>query len=437
MKRFIVALISLILLVAGCSREKKTDAGRPRSVAAKTDKSEPAKTKKESPPPKPSLPPLNERLFGRFKLEDWPERIKNVDPNGHADDETVDGLIALVIDHEVPLITRRQAALTLGRIGRVAGEMAERAVPVLVRLLRENGQSDHPHDVDVTLLAIKALSLLRASAKPATEQLAALLTGSSRPVTVQAACMEALAQIGEADPKAVHALISMLTFRFARSGDRADRTLLRGYAIDAIALVGPSASAAIPPLIDLTRRGNEDLRRKAAAALGAVGRGSRDAVTPLAELLTMDDSPAVRDAAAIALGKVGEEAVPALIRLLTDDDVGVRYRAASALGLVDSPAKAVIADLDNALDDDDGRVRIAAAESLWKLTAKPDAVVPALIEELKNPDRRIRIKSYRLFQELGPKAASAVGPLEKLLKDERGYVRLAASKALRSIRASR
>ncbi len=53
-------------------------------------------------------------------------------------------------------------------------------------------------------------------------------------------------------------------------------------------------------------------------------------------------------------------------------------------------------------------------------------------------DRRVRIKSYRLFQKLGPKAASALGSLEKLLlKDERGYVRLAASKALRRIRASR
>lgn len=427
MNRFIAALTLSLVCLTGCGKSEP-----PSGQSASADPPPPktASPPNKTPTKKASVkPPLEERIYGGLKHHAWPARIKDLDPTSSDAIAAVDGLIALVADHDVPIITRSLAAIALGRIGKPAAL----SVPVFVRLIEESGESTHEHDIRVATWAVHTLGMLGPVAKPATAVLSQLIVNNDRPVELRSEGIETLGRIGVADAQAVGALIKMLTFHFDSSLPRADKDLLRCAAIDSIAGVGPLASAAIPNLIRLTRRSSEQVRRKAATALGAMGTTAQDAIRPLAELLMDYDSPAVQDAAADALAKTGELGMPILLKLVEDEDVSVKRRAVSRLGLMGDVAKPALDKLDFALDDPDGWVRIHAAESIWKLTNDPDRVVAAYVEELKNPDRQIRIKAYRLLRALGPKAKSAAIPLKRMLTDGRGYVRSVAARALRDI----
>lgn len=111
----------------------------------------------------------------------------------------------------------------------------------------------------------------------------------------------------------------------------------------------------------------EPVRVSAASSLGYTGR--RDAVAPLASLVT-DPAPQVRSMAAYALGQLGRaEAAGALLRLLRDPHDHVREQAVRALGRVGGPA-AVDALLALAAEPDPQR-RAQAAEAL-AIVASPD-----------------------------------------------------------------
>lgn len=377
--------------------------------------------------------PVEKRRYGGQTIAEWTTRIKNIDPKGPDGIAAVDGLTALVRDEEVPLVLRHRAAITLGRIG----PPAQSAVPVFVELLQKHGTSSAPQDRAIVLFSLKALELLGPAAQEAAPLLLNIATNTQQPVTHRASALEALARIGSANPLAVKGVIDMLTRRREAGEDRRDYLLLKRLAADGIAIIGPAAYVAVPQLIRGTRYPDAEVRRKCALALGSMGRRGQQAVIPLAELLTEDDVPAVRDAAGEALALIGPPALPALQKLLKDENAEVRARAALSLGKMGAAARPAVEDLDFALDDDDGWVRIRAAEALWRITGKTDSLVPALIEELKNPQRQIRMQAYRLFKELGPKARSAEFALKRLLSDRRGYVRSAATKALRVIQASR
>jgi HEAT repeat protein len=90
--------------------------------------------------------------------------------------------------------------------------------------------------------------------------------------------------------------------------------IVRATAAHAI-LSLPSAEAAVL-LIPLLQDKLEFVRREAAYALGRTR--SRNAVSPLTNLLTSDKDAGVRGAAAVALGEIGDESsVPTLSQVLT------------------------------------------------------------------------------------------------------------------------
>ncbi len=77
--------------------------------------------------------PMGEpRIQGR-PISEWRERMKGLDPSGPLAAENVPPLIELIQSESIPEFTRRQAAITLGRIGKPAAD----AVPVLRKLLAE------------------------------------------------------------------------------------------------------------------------------------------------------------------------------------------------------------------------------------------------------------------------------------------------------------
>ena len=70
------------------------------------------------------------------------------------------------------------------------------------------------------------------------------------------------------------------------------------------------------------------------------------------------------------MGPHARAAVPALSKALMDDESGVRYRVARALGRIGPDARAAIPALIEALRDKDERVRTAAAEALKEIDAE-------------------------------------------------------------------
>lgn len=144
----------------------------------------------------------------------------------------------------------------------------------------------------------------------------------------------------------------------------------RWWAARALALCG--TAAAIPGLQAALNAEDAALRATAALALGHLATREPDAIRPLlAELAAKlkDDEGMVRQTVADALVMCRDEAVPALITILRDQDQnnheGSRTRAAYALRKI-ATMKAAGA-LYHCLNDDNYLVRMYAQEGLEEM----------------------------------------------------------------------
>src|SRR6266542_3356314 len=173
-----------------------------------------------------------------------------------------------------------------------------------------------------------------------------------------------------------------------------------------------------------------DTQRSAAFALGKLGDGSTETLTALTGALG-NQSPAVRDAAAFALGEIAlpfptavwQKAGVALRRLLRDSDKRVRRSAAFALGSCGEQAQPALADLARALrEDDKPLVRRNAAWALGRIGKEAhdrnavNGLVAAL--ERKDEDPLVLRDIAEALGEIGrPEAAPAARPLAKVLRN--------------------
>ena len=102
---------------------------------------------------------------------------------------------------------------------------------------------------------------------------------------------------------------------------------------------GPPGGAALIRLLDDPQ---EQLRRSAIGALGAIGPAAASAIGPLVEKLLRTDSRNVRPSAARALVRIdgtGTVALPALMDALRDPSAGVRQSVAAALAGLEGPRR--------------------------------------------------------------------------------------------------
>ncbi len=121
-----------------------------------------------------------------------------------------------------------------------------------------------------------------------------------------------------------------------------------------------------------------------AAAGRALGRlGAREAVPELVKALS-DRTPEVRVVAAAALWRLPDpSAVPALLERVKDSDKAVREWAALALGVAADPR--AVPELVRLLDDPERAVRLAAVRSLGRVN-RPQGLEP-LVQNLESGKR--------------------------------------------------
>ena len=150
----------------------------------------------------------------------------------------------------------------------------------------------------------------------------------------------------------------------------------------------PSVERSVAVLIALLQDDHADIRRTAAESLGKIGDQS---ALPAVLRLLSDPIPAVRAAAAQALGRMAnptdEAVIAGLLRLLADPDDGGKQAAALAIGDIEPPPRlmAGVADL---LRSSDVRVRRAAVRALLPLDTAQ--VAGWLLPLLADPDADVR-----------------------------------------------
>ncbi len=207
----------------------------------------------------------------------------------------------------------------------------------------------------------------------------------------------------------------------------AKEALPRVQGINALIQAGPEARRAVPALIGIFRDKDATfLHPLAAVALARVGG---DAVTPLEKALK-DDSYTVRGGAALALGLIGapaRPAVPALAAALKDREPLVRSAAAVALGRSGTLARGATPALRAALADSDRAVAVEVAAALWKVATDPRGV-DVLAAALKDDGSAERAASA--LGEIGPPAKAAAAALKTALDAKSPRLRIVAAEAL-------
>jgi len=307
---------------------------------------------------------LRSAMQADFAVEDWAELT----------DEVGESLFLATLDDPQEDI-RWAATRGLGRIWGLleVSELGDKSSMVRETGAEALGQIGNPRTVEPLIAALrdKDTGVRGAAAKalghigdPRTvEPLIAALRDED--TGVRGAAAEALGQIG--DPRTVEPLIAAL---------RDEDSNVRRVAAWALGKIGDSQ--AVEPLIAALRNEDGNMRRVAAWALGKIG-DSR-AVEPLIAVLEDQATKnwwrySVREAAAEALGRIGEPAVEPLIAALQDEDSNMRQGAAGALGRIGEPA---VEPLIAALRDENSGVCRAAAQALKKI-GTPKAL--AVLEE--------------------------------------------------------
>ena len=154
------------------------------------------------------------------------------------------------------------------------------------------------------------------------------------------------------------------------------------------------AETAVNPLIQTLRDAAPSVRANSAWALGRIENGR--AVAPLVTLFK-DDAPTVREAAVIAVGHMeSTSTVPALIRVLREDNVAsVRRVAAWALG--ENEAREAAPALAAALGaDSDPRVREMSAWALGSIEDRSGPTTAALTKAARS-DAEDRVREVAVW----------------------------------------
>ena len=257
------------------------------------------------------------------------------------------GVLHTVLD-EIPNneYVRGNAAWALGRIG----AKAEPEIPFLTEKMRTTTL------LSVRRNTVEALGNLGPAAKPSVGELVKMLGNEDTVTRVNAAV--ALWQIDH-HAKAVPALIELL-----RSGAAPGPY----QAAVALGRLGAEPDHAAAALIDALRQSDADVRRAAARSIGQLGRA---AFAALKDKKALDDpDEQVRSLVVEAVGWMGAEGVNPLIKALEDKSPAVRRAAARALGRLGPEAKAAEPALVDVVSDAKEEVRDAAAKALRRIRAE-------------------------------------------------------------------
>lgn len=193
-------------------------------------------------------------------------------------------------------------------------------------------------------------------------------------------------------------------------------------------------SPAVPRLIEALSDKDGYVREAAANALGKIG--DKSAIEPLIRAMQYRDEQVYEDdedsearmRAALALGRIGgPKAFDPLIQAISEDDLQLSWYAIEALGMLKDPRAIPV--LIAALEHPDVDRRKSASSALVNFG---EAAVLPLINVIKDTNKRWRIFAIKTLGQIGD--IRAVQALNDLLSDQDEYVRLYAADAVKAIK---
>jgi HEAT repeat protein len=204
--------------------------------------------------------------------------------------------------------------------------------------------------------------------------------------------------------------------------------------------------AAVVPSLDVMARGLRDpsaqVRLASVEFLEMLDQRAMPALGALVGALCDPDS-FVRWAAARTLSHLvpaqPEEVVPALAKMLRDQNVEGRQAATYTLKLYGPLARSAVPELARATQTGDAEPRVAAIQALAAILGRkaegPEVAtgVDALTTALRNEDVRVRQAAAEALGHIGPAAAPAIPALRVALNDPNNDVRRLASESLLTI----
>ncbi|MDZ8238916.1 MAG: HEAT repeat domain-containing protein [Nostoc sp. ChiQUE01a] len=326
--------------------------------------------------------------------------------------QAIAALVQLLQSTNVDDYTRRQAALSLGKID-PGNEIASAA---LVQML----QSTDVNDFTRWLVA-----LILEKIDPGNEIVIATLVQLLQSTNVDDDTRrQAASSLWEIDPGneiVIAALVQLL-----QSTDVNDS--MRKWAASGLGEIGTDNEIAIAALVQLLQATNvnDSTLRWAASSLGKIGTSNEIAIAALVQLL---QSTAVHDSirweAASSLGKIGtsnEIAIAALIQLLqsTNVDNYIRSLAAESLGKIgvgNEIASAALLQMLQSTDVNDYN-RWLAASSLWEIDPGNEVASAALVQILQSNhlDDFTREQAVYSLGQMGTGNEIAIAALVQLLQ---------------------
>ena len=343
------------------------------------------------------------------------------------------------------------AAGALGAIGSgVLRAGGDSPIPQLRKLLAKGSVSIRAH-------VASALGDIGPGAAAAVDDLAKAL--QDRDESVRRESAEALGNIGRAAKSAIPDLLKALGdekrsvsmhagWALGRIGSEAVPLLVetlsdprrRFAAVVVLSDIGEAAQPAAGALTALLAEPKlgQELRREIVLALAHIGPGARDAVPALLKILE-DDDATLQVGAAWALSKMGaREVIPFLIKGLSKrDDPQLSVMAPMALlPLIrdnDSLLGFVLPRVVELLGHESAAIRSEAAGALTAAGEKAGSAVPALAAGLHDADPALRIAFLTALATIGSASVDALAEIEKLLADPVLSVRCAASHAIGKI----
>ncbi len=284
----------------------------------------------------------------------------------------------------LPGVTNDNEALRHAALNALLGSRPARtaALPKLVALLKDN----NPAVRERAARAIGRLGPEASSALPA-------LLAATRAAGGATAFADALAHVG---PAALPALLD--TLQKGKPEENAwTLKALRGF-----------GAPAVPVLSQALKHHSPAVRAAAAGALGSMGRDAADAVNPIF-VLTEDANPEVQAAslrALVALRADSSRLKPLLQTALASANPDVRKAGAAGTAAFGGAAQLGVNGLLDLLDDEDAAGRVAAVQALGQLGASAAPAVEALAGKLKDP--ALQSPAMEALGKIGPAAAPAV-----------------------------
>jgi HEAT repeat protein len=186
----------------------------------------------------------------------------------------------------------------------------------------------------------------------------------------------------------------------------------RALAVQSLGWVGPDAQAAVPMLIEElkappnTNQPPARLARQAAVALGRIGKAAAPALPLVQGLFEQETNWNLRGTLAVALCHIDGDQTNALAfltnGLATHEPASERWIAAGELGNIGPDAKAAVPLLLAALDGTNDMLFSQVPGALKKMGVPTEAFLPRLKQQLRSQNESSRVNAAARVLELDP-----------------------------------